>query len=388
MSDQEWFVQDWYPMGHRVMDTAVEGSCKTMLGCWLATCTATGEKFLGQDIQQGSAIIIDEETPVATLEDKISRFALSFGYLDWQDLPITIESMKGFRFARKTAMDWLVRIIDKHDSQPMLLRLDSVLAMLPGFRQGMVENDSSVGIAMKEDLDKLLLFVRNISISAHSKKAVTEMTPKQMRSTDMQAIVRGHGSIVGEAADTGIVIKKISEYPNPTRFVLITKARRKAIPLSIEDVFVELKEESYGKGWARLERIDPIALPPTKLASDLFQLFNNGAEVTAEQMVKKAALYSRQDVRAGIEELVDRRAVINCDSAFTFLLNPLIEMECEVHYWHSLLEAKQKAQQKFVVEDIPHKKAHETPKAAKSKSSAKAFRSVQTSSAQFSAEEV
>ena len=339
MSDQEeWFVKDWYPMGHRMMDTAVEGNCKTMLGCWLAVCTATGKDFLGQHVQQGTAIIVDEETPAATLEDKISRFALSFGYADWRELPISVYSMKGFRFGRKTALDWLTKIVV--DKEPMLLRMDSVIAMIPGFRQGMSENDGGIGIALKDDLDKLLLWVKNISISAHAKKYVTDMLPKQMRSTDMQAIVRGHGSIVGEAADSGIIIKKISEYPDPTRFVLITKARRKAIPMSIENVFVELEEEQYGKGWAKLKRIDPIALPPTKIACDLFTFFKKEDVISAEYLVRKAALYGKTEIRNGMEELVERKAVINPNGAFSFALNPLAKTECDKQYFKRLLLAR------------------------------------------------
>lgn len=355
---QEWYIKDWYPMGHRMMDTAVEGNCKTMLGCWLAVCTATGEDFLGQKIQQGSVIIVDEETPAATLEDKISRFARSFGYLDRKDLPISIYSMKGFRFARKTAIDWLVREIDNSgDTEPMLLRMDSVIAMLTSGRQGMVENDSSVGIALKDDLDKLLCYVRNISISAHAKKYVTDMLPKQMRATDMQAIVRGHGSIVGEAADSGIVIKKISEYPDPTRFVLVTKARRKAIPMSAEDIFVELEEEHYGIGWARLKRIEPIALPPTKIAQDLFTFFKDSNTISAEQIVRKAALYSKAEIRNGLEELVERKAVTNPNGAFSFALNPKIRTECEVHYLKSLLFRKKKRETNSENHHENHEKA-------------------------------
>lgn len=340
MSDQkeEWFIEDWYPMGHRMMDTAVEGNCKTTLGCWLAVCTATGEDFLGQKVQQGSVVIVDEESPAATLEDKVSRFALSFRYSDWHELPIYIYSMKGFRFGRKSSMDWLTKIVV--DKEPMLLRMDSVLAMMPGFRQGMSENDSGIGIALKDDLDKLLLFARNISISAHAKKYVTDMLPKQMRSTDMQAIVRGHGSIVGEAADSGIVIKKISEYPEPTRFVLVTKARRKAIPMSIEDVFVELEEENYGKGWAKLKRIDPIVLPPTRAACDLFSFFKKEDIITAEHIVRKAALYGRTEIRNGLEELIERKAIINPNGAFTFATNPRVKTECDKQYLEKLLLSK------------------------------------------------
>ena len=335
MTNSEWYIHDWYPLGHRIMDTSVEGSFKTNLGCWLSICTATGEPFLGQDTQQGNVVIVDEETPKATLEDKIARFALGLGY-DWHDLPIDIHSMQGFRFSRKTALDWLLKIVGK--AEPQLLRMDSVIAMLPGYRQGLVENDSSVGIALKDDLDKLLLFCKNISISAHAKKFIAELGLKQLMSLDMQEIVRGSGSIVGEAADTGIVIKKLSEYPEPTRFVLITRARRKAIPMSIAPVFVELEEESYGKGWARLKRIDPVALPPSGVARALFPLFSDGHDVTAEVIVRKAAFFSKAECRAGMEELLERKVLNNSQGSFVYRLNPNAQLECEKQYLKLLLD--------------------------------------------------
>jgi len=338
---QDWFVKDWYPMGHRMMDTGVEGNGKTTFGCQLSVCTAAGKPFLGQEVQQGRVIIIDEETPEETLINHISRFALYFGYRDWRELPIEIYSMKGFRFARKTTMDWLLHIINRLGTdEPMLLRMDSVIAMLASGRQGMCENDSNTGIALKDDMNKLLLFVRNISISAHAKKYVTDMLPKQMRATDMQAIVRGHGSIVGEAADSGIVLKRISEFPEPTRFVMVTKARRKAIPMSAQDIFVELDEEEYGRGWACLKRIEPIALPPTEIAKGLFTFFQNGDDISADHIVRKAALYSRTEIRNGLEELIERKAVVNLSEAFKYGLNPHISQQCEPEYLRKLKAKK------------------------------------------------
>jgi hypothetical protein len=161
-----------------------------------------------------------------------------------------------------------------------------------------------------------------------------------MRATDMQAMVRGHGSIVGEAADSGIVIKKISEYPDPTRFVLITKTRRKAIPMSATDVFVEVEEESYGKGWAKLKRIDAIALPPTKIAQDLFTFFKSDNTISAEYVVRKAALYNKNEIRNGMEELVERKVIINSNGAFTFAVNPKVKTECDKQYLRKLLLAR------------------------------------------------
>jgi len=333
----DWIVKDWFPLKHRVMDTAPEGAYKTIRGVWLCICIASGTPFLGQTVKQGSVLIIDEETPEPSLHMHLQRFALGAGVKDWRELPITVESMKGFRFGRKTE---LMRILEKVQKlQPTLIRMDSVLAMLPAYRQGMVENDSSTGIALREDMNQLLNYTDMISISAHSKKEVAELNLKQIKVKEMQTIVRGHGSIVGEACDTGIIIKKISEYPQRGLFAIVTKARRCGIPLSSQDIYVELKEEKYGQGWAKLERIEPVSIPPSKIAIELFQLFSKDPtkEFPQRDIRQMAALYQLKDIRDGIDELLQHNIIANSSKPFTYHLNTH-EMAC--HDYLSLLTSK------------------------------------------------
>ena len=317
----DWIVQDWFPVKHRIMDTAPEGSFKTTRGAWLCTCIASGTPFLGQAVKQGNVMIIDEETPGPTLYGWLNRFALSIGASSWQELPIYVESMRGFRFGRKTELD---RIIEKAKKfQPTLIRLDSVIALLPGYRQGLVENDSSTGIALKDDLNELLSYTDAISISAHAKKEVAEFSLAQLKAKEMQSIVRGHGSIVGEACDTGLVIKKISEWPKRTLFVILTKARRGGIPMSSQEVYVETIEEEYGKGWAKLERVKPVIMPPTRIAAELFTLFqhNPEEEFTHEAIRKKAALYLPKELREAIRDLLLHKVILNSSKPMTYKYN-------------------------------------------------------------------
>lgn len=336
----EWRIQDWFPKGHKVMDTSVEGSFKTMTGCYAAVCVASGNRFFGETVEQGPVLIVDEETPEADLVSRLNRLALGFDYKSWHDLPIEVLSMTGFRFGRKTELDRLLTVVDK--VKPALIRIDSVLACLPGGRQGMGENNSETGIAIKDDLNTVLQAVPEctIMISAHSRKFVAELGLAELRQRSIESMIRGHGSIAGEACDTGLILKRISSYPDATRFVILTRARRRAIPMGAKDVFVELEEQEYGKGWAKLKRIAPVVLPPSKLASDLFPLFKD-EPVKASDIIRAAAFYTKEQCRVGVEELLERRVIQKAaGSPFAYKLNPYRQTQVDSGYLAKLEAAR------------------------------------------------
>ena len=60
--EKGWLVEDWLPVGHKVMDTSGEGNFKTMTGCYLSVCVASGDSFLGKNVRQGPVLIVDKET--------------------------------------------------------------------------------------------------------------------------------------------------------------------------------------------------------------------------------------------------------------------------------------------------------------------------------------
>ena len=167
-----WLIEDWFPLGHRGMDTAPEGSFKTILGCWLAVCIASGTPVFGHPVQQGNVLMVDEETPENSLNYHLDRFSRGLGY-KYSDLPIYILPMEGFRFGRKTEMDKLLKVVNAID--PVFLRFDSLLAMLPSGRQAYSENDCHLGEVVRDDLGKLLSPHRSLLLSAHSKKICSRL---------------------------------------------------------------------------------------------------------------------------------------------------------------------------------------------------------------------
>lgn len=324
-----WLVEDWFPLGHRGMDTSPEGSFKTILGCWLAVCIASGTPVFGNPVRQGPVLIVDEETPEVSLKNHLERFSAGLKY-DFKELPITILSMDGFRFGRKVNMDWLLNYIDAVN--PVFVRLDSLLAMLPSGRQAISENDCHLGETIRDDLNKLLAPHRSLLLSAHSKKYVPDLSFRELEGKQMQSIVRGHGSIVGEGCDTGYVLKKISEYPRPTRFCILIRVRRQAVPSS-QPLFIEMKEEKYGEGWARLEKISARKLPPSLPAMKVYPLIksNNTRLRSSQWILRNMAFRNKSFCRMGVEELIERRVLIESEPE-KYELNLKMKSQCDPEY--------------------------------------------------------
>ena len=306
-----WLIEDWFPLGHRGMDTAPEGSFKTIMGCWISVCVASGMPVFGMSTYQGNVVMIDEETPKASLEYHIQRFCKGLG-VQYRNLPIYVFSMEGFRFDRSTKMKELTKLVD--DINPVFIRMDSLIAMMPSGRQRLSENSDNLGEIVRDDLNRLLVPTRSILLAAHSKKYIAELPINELKEMEMQGIVRGHGSIVGEGCDTGYVIKKISQYPQPTRFCILTEPRRQAIPAGTIR-YVELKEETYGRGWARLEEIPARSLPPSAYAKEMHKLFKvadtHGNYNHSSQWIKSTcAFHTAKECKIGIMELLDRKVIV------------------------------------------------------------------------------
>ena len=327
-----WLIEDWFPIGHKGMDTAPEGSFKTIWGCWLAICIASGTPVFGLPVKRGTVLMIDEETPELSLNYHLNRFSHGLG-LKLKELPIYVFSMEGFRFGRKTKLDRISKLIRAFN--PIFVRLDSLLAMLPSGRESFSENDCHLGETIRDDLNTILSPERSLLLAAHSKKYIADLTFDEINGMSMQGIVRGHGSIVGEGCDTGYIIKKVSEHPNPTRFCIITRVRRQAIPQS-KIKYIEMVEESYGEGWARLEEIPARKLPPSAQAKEIYPLFKipdgkGNMNHSSQWIVHQMAFRNKGFCRVGVEELLLRN-IIKQTAPQNYELNQRMISQCDIDY--------------------------------------------------------
>jgi hypothetical protein len=335
-----WVINDWYREGERVETIAPEGSFKTIWDCYKAVCISSGEDCLGHKVKQGAVVIVDNETPRSSLTNHLNRFSQYFQYKGYDELPIHIYPSRNFVLDRKGELDKLLAFIER--SSPVYIGLDSLLSMLPLGRQGVTENSSILGGILGRDLldilDKAPGSVTDLAV--HTKKRVSEYSIGQLRTSDVQSLVRGHGSIVGEGSDTCVILKKISEHPKPTRFAIITRSRRSAIPMDSEVLFIELKEEAYGHGLAHLEKIDPMSLPPNKEARDIFKLMIDlsvdNKECTSKKLVYNLALFTKKQIQDGIDELLEHKAIVIGSLAQSYQLNKRRDYECNKDYLEAL----------------------------------------------------
>ena len=333
-----WLIDDWFPLGHRCMDTAPEGSFKTILGCWIAVCIASGNPVFGRPVHPGNVVIVDEETPESSLTYHLERFSAGLR-IRFNDLPIHKYCMKGFRFGRKTEMDKLLEKILKIN--PVFIRMDSLLAMLPSGRQAVSENDCHLGETVRDDLSELVSPGCTIMLAAHSKKYIAGLPLLELEDMAMQSIVRGHGSIVGEGCDTGFILKKISENPLPTRFCVITKPRRQAIPAN-RILYIEMKEQKYGEGWARLEEISPDVLPPSELAKALYPIFEvadkkGSFNHSSQWLARTYAFLTKSECKLGVRELLSKKVIVE-KSPQNYCKNPNMLTETPLDYLAEILK--------------------------------------------------
>jgi len=335
-----WLIEGMLPEGHRGMIASCEGGCKTTLLSWVALRVAIGEDVFGMPTKQGKVLIIDEETPRQSLENKIYRFCLGTGYDNrYKVKNLEINSFSGFRFARENK-----KIIEKiKEMKPALITIDTLVACLPSGRQGRGENNAETGMAVRDDLNRMLDASPDsaILLAAHSAKPVTHFEIEDYRKAEMQSLVRGHGSIVGEACDTGFGIKKLSQYPNPLRFIIVPKARREAIPMG--EIFIEMTEETYGKGKASLIKIPPVTPVPSRPAIDLYSLFMNekDEELESKTIYSRAqGLYSSYEIRLGLDQLRRRKVIVSTKNHFTFKQNPEVKEQTDPEYMKQLLEGQ------------------------------------------------
>lgn len=335
----DYLVHPWFPLGDRLLIAGEQGASKTWITLCLAVCVASGNDFLGYPTMQGPVLIIDEESPQQSLESRLNRFSLHYGYANYKELPITILPGKGFRWGQKNAL--LHETIK--DIKPTYISVESFIAMLPSGNKGISENSSNAGAAVRDDLDAMMKYGATLTLTAHTSKGFMSqgLMVDEINSPDisMQKMVSGSPHLVGQACDTGLYIQKICEKPKPLSFAIITKARRN--PVGVSDViYVKLNEVEYGEDEAWLEKVDPLAISPSESAVIVFKVLSNQTnfcngkwnDLKTSNMVREMALYSRNQIKLGIRELLYHKVIITGSIPTSYRMNANYKMECNPEY--------------------------------------------------------
>ena len=323
------------PMGRNNMWTAGEGGVKTWLNCGESISLASGQPFLGMPVERSPVLMIDEETPTEDLEDRLNRLARGLGFNGYEELPITVASMRGFRFADRNLtaireVEGLIKVTvaKMPDARNISIRIDSVVACLGAGLQSGHENNDGLGRIIQRTCAEIRRFcseelgmTATITMMVHARKHYPLYDIDDLRHLDMQFFVRGHGSIVGLGSDIGYPIKKISQ--NPLRGVIVPIIRRTRSPML--ETYFELEEERYMDGWARFKKIDPVPIPPSDLEVDYFSLFyaNPGDSFKEQDLMRRAAAHDQEERRVALDHLKKHQVILRTsEDPFSYGLNP------------------------------------------------------------------
>ena len=118
----EWMVHGLIPKGHVVLLIGQPHSMKSWLAEHLGLCIASGSRFLNEfRVEAGSVIMIDEDTPSDTLDERLDRFTTAMS-ISITNLPFEVRSMRGFQF-RDSDINQLVTDIQSL-TPPVLIIID------------------------------------------------------------------------------------------------------------------------------------------------------------------------------------------------------------------------------------------------------------------------
>jgi hypothetical protein len=327
LSPDDWVVSGWIPSGHKVLDAGFEGSFKTVLGTWISLCIATGKPVFGMDVTQGNVLMIDNDSPPGALRKLIDRFCLGLK-VEFSKIPIFVEYPSPYRFGNKQQLD---RLINKwiKPYKPVFIRMDSITTLMPE-NLYQKENSNQIGVLIKNDFDQIRIASdrSTILLAAHAKKQVANLSYKEIQDAELVSLIRGHGSIVGEACDSGWAIHKefTDQKKEPTRFSIIHKNKR--VFIHAKNMLIEFEEESDGEGWARLKMIDSSLIPPSKYSLTLYPFFRqpNPAggffQRSARDIVSNHSLHNKAQLLQGLEELEFYKVVKRARLPQTWILNP------------------------------------------------------------------
>lgn len=130
----EWLVKGLIPKGHSILLVGQPQNCKSWWVEQLAIDIASGTPHLGEfEVTESFVIFIDEDTPTKTLDSRLDRFAARLSRRV-EDLPISKESMQGFRLYDDNHRQRIVRDIKvlRNNGEEVLVILDSLTKVMLG----------------------------------------------------------------------------------------------------------------------------------------------------------------------------------------------------------------------------------------------------------------
>lgn len=284
-----WLVKGLIPLGDGDLLASQPGAGKTFFTQGLATAIAYSKPFLGFDVIGGNVLIVDEDTPTASLNWRLSMF--SNYYQDERQHAIYTHSQEGY------TLDTLPKLINSY-SNLRLVVIDCLVAISGDLDPDKTVHAAKIGHFLQNIKSKDKTVLVNHHISTHSDLSVEQA----MSCLNPQNLVMNNTRIVS-ASDTLYILASPDAGEKLKTLMIRPVSRRTAIPAGMFSAsLVELKDSlhlEYGKV------ISP-RLELSRSESRALNLFKVGDPFTVKVAIRECeqffSEYQMREVLASLED--------------------------------------------------------------------------------------
>ncbi len=310
---KKWLIEGLIPENHTILLLGQPHGGKSWFALSLAISIASGTQFLGKfQSKQGSVIVIDEDTPTDTLQERGERLAKGIGK-SLEELPIKLRSMEGFQLDTSSDVDEIVGEIQS-SGDTVLLVLDSLSSMEGRWDENRTGDSRKIGDEWKKfkNAGATVMVVHHMSL----KKDFS------YEDADFAKCGMGNTHIVSQS-DTMFGIWNV-ESNGRTIFVVRPQSRRASLEIN-EPFAIELDEGS--DGGAKLVILPEIPKVPSEDAAFIAPIFVQDGENFDFKKIKAEIKEALPDtkIRAALKELEIEKVIVRGTerhNRYVYSLNP------------------------------------------------------------------
>lgn len=192
--ETKWLLEPFIPMGHLCLVLAQAGVGKSLFVESLATCVVYGTPFCDFNTIQGDVLIIDQDTPINTLEKRLMQFSTAINAKRKHKL--FLESMQGFSLSDNT----LISIINDYPSVVLII-IDSLHSVVGKLNPNYTSDMSILAKVKRKCLDQQ----KSIIINHHISEKRENVSVDNLMQGNTNQLSMGASTII-QQADTYYIV--------------------------------------------------------------------------------------------------------------------------------------------------------------------------------------
>lgn len=269
-----WLVERLLALGHVNLFVAQPGIGKSFLVEDLAVSVAYNKPFLGLPTQHGDVVLIDEDTPIDTLQERLKKFSASCPPKGRNTL--FVHSKEGH------SLKSIEQLIESYP-KAVLVIIDCLVALSDNLNLDNTADASKAGQSMqkiKAD-NRTVIFIHHISAKYNlaPDELMSHPNPQGLSMNNTRLVSACDTLYLGASPDTDGILRTL---------YLRTKSRRRTIPLSS---FVTNLHDNKKAMFFEFGKSIDLRTSLDRDQSRVLEIFEVGQEFSIQNMVTDSAQY-------------------------------------------------------------------------------------------------